>query len=498
MPALSSVFLDFNLPNATTWFFFSFLLAMALFLKFSRLLSVRNLDVVLVFVLAPGLLIVQATRPQPTPIDKQPAVQIASLIGHGALADSPGPVAAEVAQFTQQCGPALENARWLWIGYLWVQISSIYFFCRCLFDLVLVQRPALTSNLQVEGLGFLAGALLICLLAVAYRQVERHIPTASNNVPTLSNGSTTVTTPPTPSLTPDHQVTFAVSILWSDWPAWAVAALAFACHVVVVLALVAIAWRHFQDPAAGMAAATFYLLLPYTGFLVGQTAHVLPIALFLGVLLAYRLPMLAGALLGIATAATYFPLFVLPLWLSFYRERGAGRFLAAFIAALALGLGLIGTTLWLNGQLGESLQTAIDYAGWLPWREPTTEGFWMGVQGFWMGVHWAYRIPVFLVFLSFVIATMFWPTPKNLAQVIALSTAIFISLQWWGADQGGVFVLWYLPLLLLLVFRPNLQDRVAVPIVAETDWLTRSMGWCARMIRRVLKIPAPVEKMEAM
>ena len=41
-----SVFLDFNLPNATTWFYFSFLLALALFFKFGRLLSIRNGDVV--------------------------------------------------------------------------------------------------------------------------------------------------------------------------------------------------------------------------------------------------------------------------------------------------------------------------------------------------------------------------------------------------------------------------------------------------------------------
>ena len=74
MPALVSIFLDFNLPNATTWFYFSFLLAMALFFKFSRLLSVRNLDVVMIFLLVPGLLIVQASRPQPTALEKEPAV----------------------------------------------------------------------------------------------------------------------------------------------------------------------------------------------------------------------------------------------------------------------------------------------------------------------------------------------------------------------------------------------------------------------------------------
>src|SRR5262249_21780161 len=130
-PSPIAIFLDFNLPNATTWFYFSFILAMTLFFKFSRLLSVRNLDVVMIFLLVPGLLVVQAARPQPTPIEQEPATQIASLIGHGAGADSPGAMATHVAHFAQQSGAALENPRWLWFGYLWLMVGGVYFFCRC-------------------------------------------------------------------------------------------------------------------------------------------------------------------------------------------------------------------------------------------------------------------------------------------------------------------------------------------------------------------------------
>jgi hypothetical protein len=123
----------------------------------------------------------------------------------------------------------------------------------------------------------------------------------------------------------------------------------------------------------------------------------------------------------------------------------------------------------------------MDSPAWQPWsRYPKTEGFWTGV-------HWAYRIPVFLLFLSFVLGTTFWPSPKNLAHVIALSAAVFIGLQWWGADQGGIYILWYVPLLLLLVFRPNLQERVPPPINPETDWLSRCLSWVAATARRLLR-----------
>ncbi len=482
-----SIFLDFNLPNATTWFYFSFLLAMAMFFKFSRLLSVRNLDVVMIFLLVPGLLVVQTSRPQPVKIEQQPAVQIAALIGLGALPDSQPALAGQIAYFTEQCGPALENPRWLWFGYLWLLLGSVYFFCRCLLDLTIVQRPALAPNLQIGGLGWMAGALLICLLAVAYRQVERQI----QPLPLNGNG---VLNAAAPLLQPPEQTTFAVAILWRHWPAWAVAALAFACHVAVLLSLAFISWRHFGDVAAGMAAVTFYLILPYTGLYVGHLHHVLPMALFLGTILAFRSPTLTGSLLGIAAATTYFPLFVLPAWLSFYRARGSGRFLTTFLLTLTLCLTAVVMTLWLNDELEDSLKVARDSAAWQPWKDPVAGEQAPATEGFWTGVPWAYRIPVFLLFLSFVVATMFWPAPKNLAHVIALCAAVFIGLQWWCADQGGVYILWYMPLLLLLIFRPNLQDRVAVPIVAETDWLTRSLRWCLKMVRRLVKLPEPAEK----
>src|SRR5438309_4495003 len=101
MPAPLSIFLEFNLPNATTWFFFSFLLAMALFFKYSRLLSVRNVDVVMIFLLVPGLLVLQAAR-QPGPVEQLPATQYMALIGEGALADSPALLAGQVAYYAHQ------------------------------------------------------------------------------------------------------------------------------------------------------------------------------------------------------------------------------------------------------------------------------------------------------------------------------------------------------------------------------------------------------------
>ncbi len=89
-----------------------------------------------------------------------------------------------------------------------------------------------------------------------------------------------------------------------------------------------------------MAAANLYLLLPYTAQMTGRVDHVLPAALVVWAVFAYRRPMVAGILLGLATGVIYYPIFLLPLWIGFYWHRGLLRFVVGFIAMLALVLGM--------------------------------------------------------------------------------------------------------------------------------------------------------------
>jgi hypothetical protein len=108
-----------------------------------------------------------------------------------------------------------------------------------------------------------------------------------------------------------------------------------------------------------------------------------------------------------------------------------------------------------------------------------------------MEVHWAYRIPVFVGYAAFVLITAIWPRPKNLSHLIALTAAILIGIQFWYADQGGVYVLWYLPLLLLLVFRPNLSDRLPPPFEGN-DMLARVSRRVAAVVGRLVWRPRPL------
>jgi hypothetical protein len=434
MLALASIFTMITLPNASTWFYLALLLTVALFFKFSRLLSVRNLDVLALFLLVPGFLL---------------------LYEHSGN----------------------------WFGYLWLLLGSGCFLLRCLLDLLLVRRPALAPNLNFGGLAWLAASLFVCLVTVAYRRPEGPVPRLGPSPATLDQAQEMakdlVQKQPGVQQAGGIDVDFAVG-----------RTLALVCHLAVVLGLITIGCRHFGDAHGGMAAATFYLVLPYTAYQIGHWHHVWPTALVVWAVATYRRPMIAGLLLGLAAGTTYFPAVAFPLWVSFYWRRGGGRFMAAFLLTAGVCLAVIGSVLWLNGELPRSLQSVLMVTGKPPWVVPRPD-----CQSFWTGVHWAYCLPVFIAYAAAVAGTAFWPFPKNLAHLLALTAAVFIGIQFWYPDQGGVYVLWYLPLLLLLVFRPNLSDRRPPVIDPETDWLARlgrALGRGAVRLLRTLESPAPV------
>jgi hypothetical protein len=481
MIAHGSIFSEFNLPNATTWFYFSLLLAVALFFRFSRLLSVRNWDVLTLFVLVPGLLLLQEARTHPLPAGVRPVVTAAHLVaGAGQGLAVPGAALSGALGLAGWGEAALAPpARLVWFGYLWLLCGSAYFWIRCVVDLALVRRPALSPNLNRSGLAWLGGAFLVCLLAVAVRNPADRAGPVGKGSAALDQAQRRA------EALVNHQAASARSPGFNA-RFWVGVTLAMLCHVSIVAGLSWIGYRVFQDLHAGMAAAAFYLLLPYTAMAVGQVQQVWPMALLVWAVAAFRRPLLAGLLLGVAAGTVFFPALAFPAWLSFYWRRGAGRFTSAFVAGAVCCLALTGLILWLDGDLARSVQATLAQSDWQPWKVPNAEGFWTGV-------HWAYRIPVFIAYLAFVLTTAFWPAPKNLAHVVALTAAVCIGLQFWYADQGGVYVLWYLPLLLLLVFRPNLSDRRPPALDPETDWLAR----CGRALGRVtvwlLRAPEPLE-----
>ena len=70
-------------------------------------------------------------------------------------------------------------------------------------------------------------------------------------------------------------------------------------------------------------------------------------------------------------------------------------------------------------------------------------------------------------FIAMSFSLALWPAPKNLGTLLSCSAAVMIACQYWHGYGGGLIMAWYLPLLLLTVFRPNLEDRGARKVMSN-------------------------------
>ena len=91
---------------------------------------------------------------------------------------------------------------------------------------------------------------------------------------------------------------------------------------------------------------------------------------------------------------------------------------------------------------------------------PDIRGFWEGPWPPSAGRSWR-------LFVAMCGSMALWPAQKNLGSLLACSAAIMLGTQFWKAYEGGTFMAWYLPLLILTIFRPNLEDRVALSAISE-------------------------------
>jgi hypothetical protein len=199
--------------------------------------------------------------------------------------------------------------------------------------------------------------------------------------------------------------------------------------------------------------ATCYLILPYTRIALVDSGQLVPAALVVGAVAFYTRPALAGGLIGMASGWMPACLGLVALWTGFYRGRGAWRFALTGLAVVAACAGLAALVpdlaVWARALGARSLAEA----GLLPNLEEPTRG------SFWSGINFAYRLPVLVGYLALVAVTTIWPTGKNLGELIALSAALLVASQFWYLDEGGTLVLIYLPMVLLMMFRPNLATK---------------------------------------
>ncbi len=434
---MSDILFQYEKVAPTTWVYLSSLLSIALFFKFSRVWSVRNFDLICLILLAPGVVVVE----------------------YGLAHDS---------QSIEQ------------LGYIWLFVTSGIFMVRLLLDPMMIRRPLLEPNLSVGGMTFLGVSLFIFLMA----NVVNSQPTPSDlagakgaeqvralQTPEPEDKSLVAHGPGYPLLHLLPSISTQFFFVGNtarqtpqevnqgqDMVRRATArTMAILAHFAIVAGIVLIGYRHFDNIRAGIAAATLYLLLPYTAQLTGRVDHVLPAALLVWAVEAYRRPLVSGMFIGLAIGVIYYPVFLLPLWLAFYWQRGLLRFTLGVATTLAL---LVGSLAFTSDSMAGFWSQVQQMFGWTSLTPAVLEGFW----GFGI-IDAVYRIPVLIALVAFCISLALWPPQKNLGTLMSCSAAVMLATQFWHPKGGGLYIDWYLPLLLLTIFRPNLEDRVALSVL---------------------------------
>ncbi len=419
--------------SQSAWLYLSAMLIIAVYYRFRRIWSLRNFDILLLLSLSPGLLMVQT---------------------------------------------AASSA----IGNTWLFVVTAMCLVRLLLDRIFTKRSRLEPNMSTPGITFLgicALAFLITeavtrpaplgsvttvlqgeqLLDAATKSGSKKVTTAVPDSPAgTSLSSDDVTAGPTATLLAMPAVATSRQLhdgrdqsdlnfgIVEETAARIVAILA---HLAIVMGLYWIGRNQFKDRTQGLAMAALYSLMPCTSYVVGEVNQVLPCAFILWAFVFYTRPMLAGVFMGFACGSMFFPVFLLPIWASFF---GFRRSLWFFLGVGIVAAVLAGAVALISADAYAFTQQTINR---IDLRVLSFDGA-PHERGFWYGVHPAYRIPVIVAFLLMVITLTIWPWKKNLEVLLSYNAAIIVASQFWYPQLGGVYLLWYVPLVILVVFRPRL------------------------------------------
>ena len=429
-----------------TWVFLSTLLVVGLFLMFHRFWSLRNLDILLVLAFTPGMMMVYEGRQRAFPSELV-AVQNGQEVG-GASNSIPTE--------TLEANLTWPPQKLLYWGFIWLLICAGLTVLRMLLDTTIVRRPLLDPNLSSGGMLFLGTSLLVYLMV----NVATSSPVEQRrSSPEIGPGYVLLSALPQISTTPQTSPTDSPSseLARSNLPLSLARVLAIGANLTLVFCILAIGYWHFGNFKTGVGAATFYLLLPYTAHMTGRVDHVVPSALLLLAVLMYRQPFVAGLFLGCAAGVVYYPFSLLPLWCSFYWQRGIKRFTGGFavsIAALVIAMIILHPN---------NLSQDLSYMFGLKVVAMK------GMDGIWgLGWYSVMRIPIIVIFVLLSLSFVVWPAQKNLATLLSCSSAIMAATQFWHGFGGGLYLAWFIPLALLTIFRPNLDYCIALEVVRPT------------------------------
>lgn len=525
----SFLFTDVTNP---TWLAYVAFLVIAVFFRFSRFLSIRNLDLTLLLLLSTAIVVAGVYRdrewfPPRVQGDSQslsarneiPASSAPSVVEKASASagdDGKDDIdrttsvsetkvddrdaadidqsnsrsldeAGETGAQEHQAKSEFDNGPLQHPIYVWASVSlmglTIMLIVRLIFDESLTRRPRLDQNLNQAGITFLCiPAFAILMVSVLTNNPEDSTFKAVEHGRALLerrdvqvDPQTGGDTQPAPTETLIAAGGAAMAQLSGNLPksprgessgnstveALLARILVVIAHTFVVLGLLMIGRQHFASLQLGISMSCLYLLLPCTAVNVHELNHVLPAACLVWAIASYRNPVVAGVLLGLASGTLFFAAFLLPLWAVFYGKKGGLRFV---VSVLGIGAVLITSLLLISGDASSFTNKLVTTANWTAYRlldDSPADGDATLSQLF-------IRIPMAAIFFVMLTAMTVLPRPRNLENLLSNSTCLVVAAQMWYPDDIGTYVLWYLPLFLIVIFRPRL-DRFTPPEAVERE-----------------------------
>jgi len=233
---------------------------------------------------------------------------------------------------------------------------------------------------------------------------------------------------------------------WDDLPAAHAAAVAFDLACVAGLWL---AGRRLRGPGFGLLLAYLWVTFPFTLLVANSGANdALVGALVLAAFLFTARPIARGALAVVAGLSKFAPLALVPLFVT----AGGGKLRSA-IAAVAAGVLVMAPV-----ALGDGLGTFTDRTLCFQGERNSPFSIW-GLYGLPGWLQAAATVAV----AALAIAVAFVPSRRDDITVAALGAAVLIALQLTVTHWFYLYLVWFLPLLLIALLTPAVAGSARSP-----------------------------------
>jgi hypothetical protein len=246
---------------------------------------------------------------------------------------------------------------------------------------------------------------------------------------------------------------FSWSGSWDDLPAAHAAAIAFDLLCVLALWLLG---RRLGGRALGIALAYAWTAFPFTLFTLNSNSNdSLVAALVVAALLVAPWAAARGAATALAGLTKFGPLALAPL-LATYRDPGRGRGLAREVVVFTAALAASGAVLLAPALLGGGLDLFYDRTLGFQGERGSPFSIY-GFEGGLGGLQAAVKVAAVVL----AVAVAFVPRRRDLVTVAALGAAVLIAVQLGATHWFYLYIVWFLPLVLVALLGRGLEDRGA-------------------------------------